>query len=104
MCGICGIVGEVSGREETLERMMRSIEHRGPDGGESYVSKEAALGFRRLSIIDLDTGMQPMFNEDGRRALVFNGEIYNYRILREMLVQKGHVFKTLSDSDRKSVV
>lgn len=99
MCGICGIVGEVSGREETLERMMRSIEHRGPDGGESYVSKEAALGFRRLSIIDLDTGMQPMFNEDGRRALVFNGEIYNYRILREMLVQKGHVFKTLSDSE-----
>lgn len=99
MCGICGIVGEVSGREEILERMMRSIEHRGPDGEESYVSKEAALGFRRLSIIDLDTGMQPMFNEDGSRALVFNGEIYNYRILREMLVQKGHTFKSVSDSE-----
>lgn len=99
MCGICGIVGDVSGREEILERMMRSIEHRGPDGGESYVSKAAALGFRRLSIIDLDTGMQPMFNEDGSRVLIFNGEVYNYRILREMLMQKGHVFRTESDSE-----
>ncbi len=99
MCGICGIIGSTDDRENILKHMMKAIEHRGPDGSESYISKRAALGFQRLSIIDLDTGMQPMFNEDGSKALVFNGEIYNYWILRDMLIQKGHAFQTDSDSE-----
>lgn len=99
MCGICGIIGDLPDKENVLERMMKVIEHRGPDGGESYVTKGAALGFRRLSIIDLDTGMQPMFNEEGSKVLVFNGEIYNYRVLKESLKKKGHVFQSASDSE-----
>lgn len=99
MCGICGIIGNTDNKEPVLKKMMKAIEHRGPDGSESYVAKEAALGFQRLGIIDLDTGMQPMFNEDGSKVLVFNGEIYNYWILKEMLAQKGHVFQTASDSE-----
>lgn len=99
MCGICGIVGSTKERECVLERMMKVIEHRGPDGGDTYYSEDAALGFRRLSIIDLDAGMQPMLNEDGDMVLVFNGEIYNYRILRCMLEQKGHKFRSESDSE-----
>lgn len=99
MCGICGMIGNAEDKENVLKQMMKAIEHRGPDGSESYISKRAALGFQRLSIIDLDTGMQPMFNEDGSKALVFNGEIYNYWILKEMLTQKGHTFKTTSDSE-----
>lgn len=99
MCGICGVVGNVKEREQVISRMMKVMEHRGPDGGDTYYSGEAALGFRRLSIIDLDTGMQPILNEDGDMALVFNGEIYNYRILRCMLEQKGHKFCSDSDSE-----
>lgn len=99
MCGICGIIGRTDGREQVLAGMMKAIEHRGPDGRESYIAKEAALGFQRLSIIDLDTGMQPMFNEDGSKVLVFNGEIYNYWVLKDQLVQKGHTFRTASDSE-----
>ena len=99
MCEICGIIGNTDNKEPVLKKMMKAIEHRGPDGSESYVAKEAALGFQRLGIIDLDTGMQPMFNEDGSKVLVFNGEIYNYWILKEMLAQKGHVFQTASDSE-----
>ena len=99
MCGICGMIGKVDNKEQILQGMMKAIEHRGPDGSESYIAKEAALGFQRLSIIDLDTGMQPMFNEEGDKVLVFNGEIYNYWILKEMLVQKGHTFRTTSDSE-----
>lgn len=99
MCGICGIIGKTEQKEQVLKEMMKAIRHRGPDGSESYVSKGAALGFQRLGIIDLDTGMQPMFNEDGSKVLIFNGEIYNYWILKELLVQKGHVFQTSSDSE-----
>lgn len=99
MCGICGIIGGAGEREETLERMMQALKHRGPDGGDAYLSRKAALGFRRLSIIDPDQGMQPMYNETGSRVLVFNGEIYNYRELREELRQKGHVFRSASDSE-----
>lgn len=99
MCGICGMIGKVDNKEQILQGMMKAIEHRGPDGSESYIAEEAALGFQRLSIIDLDTGMQPMFNEEGDKVLVFNGEIYNYWILKEMLVQKGHTFRTTSDSE-----
>lgn len=99
MCGICGIIGKAVGKEEVLERMMEIMKHRGPDGGEAYLSGKAALGFRRLSIIDLKQGMQPMYNETGSRVLVFNGEIYNYRELREILLGKGHVFRSTSDSE-----
>ncbi len=99
MCGICGMIGDTKEKEQVLDRMMKVMEHRGPDGGDTYVSEGALLGFRRLSIIDLDTGMQPMLNEDGSMALVFNGEIYNYQTLRKVLKQKGHVFRNSSDSE-----
>ena len=99
MCGICGIIGTTAEKEQVLERMMKAMEHRGPDGRDTYISEDAMLGFQRLSIIDLETGMQPMQSEDRSKALVFNGEIYNYRILREMLRQKGHLFKSDSDSE-----
>lgn len=99
MCGICGFIGDTVEKEQVLERMMRVIRHRGPDGSDAYFSRMAALGFQRLSIIDLDQGMQPMYNETGSKALVFNGEIYNYQALREELIRKKHIFKSLSDSE-----
>ena len=99
MCGICGMIGDVAGKEKILQSMMKVMEHRGPDGGDAYMADGAMLGFRRLSIIDLDKGMQPMLNEDENLALVFNGEIYNYQILREMLMRKGHRFESDSDSE-----
>ncbi len=70
MCGICGMIGETKDKEQVLARMMKVMEHRGPDGGDTYVSDGALLGFRRLSIIDLDTGMQPMLNEDGTMEFI----------------------------------
>lgn len=99
MCGICGIIGDTAGKERILHRMMKVMEHRGPDGGDMYTADGVMLGFRRLSIIDLDKGMQPMRNEDGDMAMVFNGEVYNYQILRDMLVRKGHAFQSDSDSE-----
>ncbi len=102
MCGICGFIGNTKGnwkREEVLEEMKDSLRHRGPDDGGSYLRENAALGFRRLSIIDLETGAQPMENETGDKVLVYNGEIYNYRELREELIGAGHVFKTRSDTE-----
>lgn len=99
MCGICGFVGNTVEKRQVLERMMRVIRHRGPDGSDTYFSGKAALGFQRLSIIDLDQGMQPMYNEDGSKALVFNGEIYNYQALQEELIRKKHIFRSLSDSE-----
>ena len=99
MCGICGMIGETEGKEQVLSRMMEAIKHRGPDGRDSYISRDVMLGFQRLGIIDLETGMQPIQNEDKSKTLVFNGEIYNYRILRDMLRQKGHRFETDSDSE-----
>ena len=82
MCGICGFVGKKKedwDREQILEEMKDAIWHRGPDDGGSWLSDGAALGFRRLSIIDLESGAQPMENENGDKVLVFNGEIYNYQ-------------------------
>ena len=99
MCGICGIIGDTAGKEKILHRMMKVMEHRGPDGEDMYTADGVMLGFRRLSIIDLDKGMQPMLNEDGDMAMVFNGEVYNYQILRDMLVRKGHAFQSDSDSE-----
>jgi len=101
MCGICGIFdfkGAPADRE-LLQRMTDQIRHRGPDGDGYLVSNEVGLGNRRLSIIDLEGGWQPQSNEDGSIQVVFNGEIYNFIELREELIQKGHVFKTRSDTE-----
>jgi len=82
-----------------VQRMADSIVHRGPDGEGFYSDSEIALGHRRLSIIDLTTGDQPIFNEDQSIAIVFNGEIYNYRELRKELIKKGHRFQTTGDTE-----
>lgn len=99
MCGICGFVGSAADKENILGKMMDVIKHRGPDSEGKYCTEDVALGFRRLSIIDLESGSQPMFNEDGEIGLVFNGEIYNCLELRERFKQKGHIFKNRSDSE-----
>ncbi|MBS7263177.1 MAG: asparagine synthase (glutamine-hydrolyzing) [Eubacteriales bacterium] len=99
MCGICGFTDKIEDREAVLDRMMERITHRGPDSSGKYLTDEVAMGFRRLSIIDLADGSQPMHNEDGTLTITFNGEIYNYRELRERLLQSGHVFSTRSDTE-----
>jgi asparagine synthase (glutamine-hydrolysing) len=104
---MCGIVGQVSlqpgkGTDvETVRRMSEAVAHRGPDGGGEYVSPTGvcALGHRRLSIIDLVTGGQPIYNEDKTVAVVLNGEIYNFQSLRAKLQSKGHRFATQSDTE-----
>jgi asparagine synthase (glutamine-hydrolysing) len=102
MCGICGIVSfqnrEVL-NDELLRRMNQSLFHRGPDDQGYYRDNFAALGMRRLSIIDLEMGQQPISNEDGSVWIIYNGEIYNYRELRAQLETKGHIFKTRSDTE-----
>ncbi|MDE6698824.1 MAG: asparagine synthase (glutamine-hydrolyzing), partial [Lachnospiraceae bacterium] len=100
MCGIAGFAGKVDGdKNEILKRMTDKIAHRGPDQEGFYINDEVALGFRRLSIIDLDNGSQPMFNENKDIAIVFNGEIYNHLSLREELKKKGHIFANNSDTE-----
>lgn len=101
MCGICGIVTSEPGAEQgaAVRAMCETIVHRGPDDDGFHIDARAALGMRRLSIIDLNTGRQPMRSEDGRISVVFNGEIYNYRELRTGLEAKGHVFHTMSDTE-----
>lgn len=100
MCGFAGFVGEVENREQVLTSMIDTIIHRGPDSEGKYIDEEAALGFRRLSIIDLsEVGDQPLYNEDRSKVLVFNGEIYNYQELREELKKAGHVFVSNTDSE-----
>ena len=73
--------------------------HRGPDDADYYVDEDISLGFRRLSIIDLEGGRQPILNEDKSLVLMFNGEIYNYQSLRKELIEKGHIFTTKTDSE-----
>jgi asparagine synthase (glutamine-hydrolysing) len=102
MCGICGIFSYKSNapaNQELLARMLPSIQHRGPDDDGVYTDRGIAIGMRRLSIIDLEGGHQPMSNEDGSVWIVFNGEIYNFRELRSTLLAKGHVFRTRSDTE-----
>ena len=103
MCGIAGFAGFPTpspgeARAQLIE-MCRRITHRGPDGEGYYVSDGVALGMRRLSIIDVAGGQQPIGNEDGNVQVVFNGEIYNYRILRRELERCGHSFRTHSDTE-----
>ena len=99
MCGFCGFTGEIIDRNRVLETMANKITHRGPDSQGVYTDDTLAMAFRRLSIIDLDGGSQPIENEDGTKVLMFNGEIYNYRDLREELLAAGHTFKTQTDSE-----
>ena len=103
MCGIAGfitrhIIGDAEKRSMVM-KMNDAIRHRGPDEDGYFVEGPYALGMRRLSIIDLSTGRQPIFNEDGSIGIVFNGEIYNYRELTEDLLKKGHRFKTHADTE-----
>lgn len=100
MCGICGIYNLTDKRtidKGILNRMLAAIIHRGPDGTQSLVLEQVALGFNRLSFLDLSGGMQPIQNEDGKISMICNGEIYNYQELRDELMAKGHIFKTKTD-------
>lgn len=100
MCGICGFTGQIAQGESVVRVMAEKITHRGPDSSGFYIDDQIAMGFRRLSIIDISsTGDQPIYNEDKTLVLTFNGEIYNYRPLREELKQLGHVFQTNTDSE-----
>ena len=114
MCRICGFIENgrqndriqdenarkaAMPRERILSMMMAALIHRGPDQGKGWMSESAALGFRRLSIIDPDGSVQPMANEDGDKRLVFNGEIYNFQELRLQLLKAGHRFSTQGDSE-----
>ncbi len=101
MCGICGVIGIQQSElaEEITRRMMGALEHRGPDEDGILVAPSAALGMRRLSIIDLPGGRQPVFNEARNVAVVFNGEIYNFPQLRKTLEGRGHAFRTHSDTE-----
>ena len=99
MCGYVGFTNTINNANIVLKKMMERIRHRGPDGEGQYIDEGIALGHRRLSIIDIDAGAQPMYNEDGSLVIVFNGEIYNYKQIREGLVRAGHRFATQSDTE-----
>jgi len=99
MCGIVGFSGQLNYKQEVVNNMMDLMIHRGPNSAGSYTDADMALGFRRLSIIDLADGSQPMYNEDKSLVLVYNGEIYNFETLREDLLAKGHTFQTRCDSE-----
>lgn len=99
MCGFIGFSGITRNNKKVIECMQDRIFHRGPDSGGSFLGDGITLGFRRLSIIDLADGAQPMHNEDGRYTIVFNGEIYNFMSLREELIALGHVFTTKCDTE-----
>lgn len=102
MCGICGIVNKDTQRvihPETIKKMTSLVSHRGPDDEGFFIHKNIGMGMRRLGIIDIPGGHQPIHNEDSSVQLVFNGEIYNFKELREQLIQKGHIFLTRSDTE-----
>ncbi len=99
MCGFCGFSGEIVDREQYLRQMTEKITHRGPDSDGYFMDDMLAMGFRRLSIIDLEAASQPLYNEDKSLVLMFNGEIYNYQDLREELIAAGHTFATAGDGE-----
>mgnify|MGYP002709067244 CR=1 FL=1 len=101
MCGICGFTGQIVDRNETIKNMTDVITHRGPDSDGLFQDDYISMGFRRLSIIDLDGGTQPIYNEDKSLVITFNGEIYNYKILREQLIKAGHKFYTDCSTNRE---
>lgn len=98
MCGIAGVVGEQAGKD-VVEKMLRTLRHRGPDSQGIYVDANVALGACRLAVIDLVSGDQPISSEEGDVTIVYNGEVYNYRALRSRLEGKGHRFKTACDTE-----
>ena len=99
MCGFVGFIDKKKSKKKIIKDMADIIAHRGPDSDGYYIGDECALGFRRLSIIDLDGGTQPIYNEDNNMIITFNGEIYNYKEIREKLIKKGHKFRTESDTE-----
>ena len=99
MCGIAGFMGQVENRADVIRNMTEVITHRGPDSDGLFTDDNISMGFRRLSIIDLGAGHQPIYNEDKSLVLTFNGEIYNYKDLRKELIAKGHKFYTDTDSE-----
>lgn len=99
MCGICGFTGDLPNKTKVIENMTDLIIHRGPDSSGFFIDKDIAMGFRRLSIIDVDGGTQPIYNENNTLVLTFNGEIYNYKELKEELIEKNHKFYTQADSE-----
>ena len=99
MCGIVGFVGSEDNKGERIKKMTDRMVHRGPDQEGYYIDEMIALGHRRLSIIDLENGTQPMFNQDKSLVVIFNGEIYNYQELKKELEEQGHQFQTNSDTE-----
>lgn len=100
MCGIVAFYDpKINDKQAVIGKMMATIKHRGPSSDGYYTNDEVALGFRRLSIIDLRGGSQPIYNEDKTRAIIFNGEIYNFKPLRKELNDKGHTFTTKADTE-----
>lgn len=99
MCGICGFTGNIPDNEKIIHKMAEVITHRGPDSEGFYTDESISMGFRRLSIIDLEGGTQPIYSQDKSMVLTFNGEIYNYKELRKELIDMGYEFYTQTDSE-----
>lgn len=99
MCGFCGFTGQIATPEEILEKMKNKIIHRGPDSSGSHIDNGIAMGFRRLSFLDLEGGHQPIYNETKDMVITFNGEIYNHQEIREELIAKGHVMGSGADTE-----
>ena len=99
MCGFCGFTGQIASPEEILEKMKNKIIHRGPDSGGSHYDDGIAMGFRRLSFLDLEGGHQPIYNETKDMVITFNGEIYNHQEIREELEARGHVMMSHADTE-----
>ncbi len=99
MCGIVGFIDKSKNKKKIIKDMANLIKHRGPDSDGYYVDEDVALGFRRLSIIDLKGGDQPIYNEDKTKLVFMNGEIYNYQELKDDLISKGHKFSTNADTE-----
>ena len=99
MCGITGFINKEKNKKSIIEKMSKRISHRGPDSEGFYIDNDIALAHRRLSIIDLEGGIQPLYNEDKSKVIIFNGEIYNYIELTKQLKDDGHKFKTSSDTE-----
>ena len=99
MCGFVGYINKEKDKKDNIKKMADLIAHRGPDSEGYYTDENIVLGFRRLSIIDLNNGSQPIYNEDKSKVIIFNGEIYNFEPLREDLIKKGHTFTTKTDTE-----
>jgi len=100
MCGFVGFTNDINDSNQVLQKMLDSIQHRGPDAEGTYIDEDIALGHRRLSIIDVtNAGNQPLYSEDGNLVLIYNGEIYNYKDIRKRLQKAGYHFATQTDSE-----